>query len=274
MSARFFSQNGEDYLLWRFFGEKPSGFYLDVGAFDGIHLSNTYCFELGGWSGICIEPHPRYFPMLAANRPRAICLHAACVADSCARHVTFYQEELGLLSGVGRNREADVAKRYRWRGLQFGGFHPVKVPATTLDRVLDEYLQPGLEVDFISIDVEGTEIQVLAGLNIARIEPRLLVVEGNSAAAKVRLLHHVSLRARYHLARVVSQNLIFARDKADVAPLRAIPIDCYIEPTTHPMGERFTLPGYLHGKHIRQKQFPFCLFGSIQSPLGNARRPT
>lgn len=59
---KYYSQNGEDFLMWKLFDYIDTGFYIEVGAFDGIHFSNTYSFEKLGWKGICIEPHPKFFP--------------------------------------------------------------------------------------------------------------------------------------------------------------------------------------------------------------------
>ncbi len=59
---RYYSQYGEDFILWNFFDYKEHGFFIDVGAFDGKHLSNTLSFEEHGWKGICIEPVSEYFP--------------------------------------------------------------------------------------------------------------------------------------------------------------------------------------------------------------------
>jgi len=59
-AVEFYSQNGEDFLLWSLFKGRKSGFYIDIGAFDGIHLSNSYYFEKNGWDGVCVEAHPEY----------------------------------------------------------------------------------------------------------------------------------------------------------------------------------------------------------------------
>src|ERR1043166_2731273 len=62
-SEKLFSQLGEDCLLAIFFDFKNHGFFIDVGAFDGVYLSNTFAFERLGWSGLCIEAMPEYFDL-------------------------------------------------------------------------------------------------------------------------------------------------------------------------------------------------------------------
>jgi FkbM family methyltransferase len=169
----YFSQNGEDFLLWTFFQSKQAGFYVDVGAFDGIHLSNTLLFEQQGWEGICIEPHPQYFDLCRRSRPHATCLNLACVSDDSQAVVEFYTEDLGLLSGILAGRDEDVRRRYTRRGLEFKGFSKTLVPASTLNNVLSTYASDRLKIDFISIDVEGTELEVLQGLDLSRFRPRI-----------------------------------------------------------------------------------------------------
>src|SRR5258705_7614869 len=97
--AEYFSQQGEDALLDRFFQQQPTGFFVDVGAFDGLHLSNTYIFEQRGWRGLCIEPTPMFFEMCVRNRPRSLCINVACVGSERGP-VTFQFEASGIFSGI------------------------------------------------------------------------------------------------------------------------------------------------------------------------------
>lgn len=236
---KFYSQHGEDCLLWEFFGHKTQGFYVDVGAFDGVHISNSYGFERVGWSGICIEPLPAMFSRCQSQRPDATCLNVACVADDTQTSVTFYVEPLGLLSGVQAGREDDVRRRYEKRGLEFSGFEAIHVPARTLNSLLAEYLPAGTPVDFMSIDVEGTELDVLRGLDLARYQPRLLILEANTRDERTTLNAYLAENG-YHPARRLGVNMIFARTEQDIHALRSIRVDCEIEPTEHPLGTAFT----------------------------------
>ncbi len=58
LPARLPSEDGEEIILYNFFGRKNTGFYLEIGAYNGVELSNTYFFEAIGWNGILIEPDP------------------------------------------------------------------------------------------------------------------------------------------------------------------------------------------------------------------------
>jgi FkbM family methyltransferase len=250
--TKYYSQNGEDFLLCNLLEYKDRGFYVDVGAFDGVHLSNTYSFEQQGWPGICVEPNPRYFQLCKRSRPLALCLNFACVADEDVKTVEFYEEELGLLSGVYADREDDVRARYQGRGLAFEGFSTRTVPAATLNSVLSKNLPHGTEIDFISIDVEGTELEVLRGVDLSRFRPRVLLIEANSAEAEKCLGTHL-MKFGYIQARRLIENVFFARDCSDVATIRTIPIDCRLERSIHPLGEEYTPQAYRESRLIRME---------------------
>lgn len=249
---RYFSQNGEDYLLWNLFGYKESGFYVDVGAFDGVHLSNSFSFEQQGWSGICIEPHPTYFQLCRQSRPGVICLNVACVASDDVDTTEFYVEELGLLSGIQGDREEDVRTRYKWRGLKFKGFKRITVPASTLSAILTKHVPPETDIDFISIDVEGTEMEVLQGINLSQFRPRVIVIEANSEQARNSINEHMVQLNGYVEARRLIENIFYTRDAQDADALRAISVDCQFERVLHPLGKKYTAPEQIKGPMIRQ----------------------
>lgn len=243
---RFFSQSGEDCLLWEVFGNRP-GYYVDVGAFDGIHLSNTYSFELGGWDGLCIEAHPRFAPICRENRPKATLIEAACVGPESADEITFLIEQLGLLSGIQADQTEGMDRRYERRGMTFEGFTEVRVPTTTLTDALIRAEAPN-EIDFISIDVEGTELDVLRGLDFERFQPAVLIVEGNTEEADQEI-RDALVDMGYEPARRLGQNTFFASDGPLVEALRTTSFDCEIEDTLHPDGERATHPTH-RGRRI------------------------
>jgi len=239
-TPRFYSQHGEDCLLWNFFDQQPTGYFVDVGAFDGRYVSNTYAFELMGWKGICIEPHPVSYDILSSLRS-AICLNVACVADETTKSVTLFMEKLGFLSGLLEDRQDDVKRRYEKRGLEFDGFETVSVPATTLNNILSEHLPRGAaaEISFLSLDVEGTELDVLRGLDLNTYRPRVLLIETNSAPEREALSAYLAAYG-YVFARRLEVNSLYVRDPRDVERLRSIQIDCVIEAMPHPFGAELT----------------------------------
>ena len=118
--AKYYSQLGEDCLLAQFFHFKERGFFVDVGAFDGVYLSNSYCFEQLGWSGVCVEALPEYFELCVNNRSRSKCYQAACL-DRGRGMVEFRTDRSGLFSGVSTD-ENFAANVYGGAKVRFEGY--------------------------------------------------------------------------------------------------------------------------------------------------------
>ena len=256
-TVKYYSQNGEDCLLWEFFGPVNKGYFIDIGAFDGIHLSNSYSFEQFGWKGICVEAHPEYFSLLKKNRPRSQCLHYACVRNRNTTTVEFHMEKMGLLSSVLATQEfqEDVKARYEERGLPFPGFRSVEVPAATLDELLEKYLKRKIYIDFISIDVEGLETEVLQGFDAYRYSPRIMVVEANTDAAHHDTIEILTSGHKYLFAGRLAENLFFVNNKQDMEKIRSIELHCRIVKQSHPLGDEYSTPKYLRGKIIDSKKW-------------------
>lgn len=156
-------------MLARVFGNSPTGFYIDVGAFDPDVDSVTRHFYEAGWHGINVEPLPGQIDKFRASRPRDINLGVA-VGESPAT-LRFYDFSPTGLSTLDAASAADVRAR---------GFacREIDVPVVTLRQLIDEHA-PAV-VDFLKIDVEGAEAAVLAGADFTRHRPRILVIEATA----------------------------------------------------------------------------------------------
>lgn len=230
----YYSENGEDALLWRLFEDEAPGFFVDVGAFDGIYRSETLSFEQEGWSGICIEPHPVFVRRCAKNRKKSLCLHAACVADPKLDRTEFFLEPLGLFSHSGGDKTARADKGYLARGMKFPGFAKVSVPARTLDRICSEFIPADAAIDFLSINVGGNELEVLRGIDFARRAVRAIVARTSDAESARQIASYLEERG-YAQARQVGPSLFFAKGARDAAILRMAGVHCRIAATAHPL---------------------------------------
>jgi FkbM family methyltransferase len=168
----FRSQYGEDRLLARIFARPHTGICVEVGAHDGVDLSNTYYFERLGWRRILVEPNPAVWPLIRQSRPRAVLFEcAASVRESqMILHVG-----LGEGSDVLSSLDPAGIERLRQHGAQIG---EVPVGTRRLDDMLEECQAERL--DFVSIDVEGHELTVLEGLDLDRWKQRIVILEDNS----------------------------------------------------------------------------------------------
>lgn len=237
-TRKYYGQKGDDYLIWSLFPQGFQGFFVDVGAFDGIHLSNSYSFELAGWTGVCVEANPEYYPLLVKNRPGSQCVQAACVGDPDKKEVVFLSEPLGLLSGIEAFKTQNMERRYSARGMTFPGWSEVVVPARTLTEILDEAKAPE-NIAFLTLDVEGTELDVLCGLDFAKYSFRLIVTEANSAEDE-RAVSSLLKEHGYMVSRKLGANTFYVRSAQDRDCIASATGTIEIEDTLHPLGEEAT----------------------------------
>ena len=165
-----YSQEGEDIVLGKLFAARRAGFYVDVGALHPRRFSNTYLFYRRGWSGINIDAMPGSMSLFRRKRPRDINIEAA-VSDQPANLVYHVFDEPALNSF-----SAEMARQRLAEGS--GRLLGTKTLTTrTLDDLLAEHLPTGRKIDFLSVDVEGHDLQVLRSLDWRRYRPAAVVVE-------------------------------------------------------------------------------------------------
>jgi FkbM family methyltransferase len=170
-----YAQNYEDVMLARLFAGRNTGFYVDVGAADPVNLSVTKWFYDLGWSGLNIEPNKHLFDRLAANRPRDINLD--CGAGATVSEAQFFEPEVGELSSFD-TRVRNGAQR---SGTQ-GATRTVSVmPLTDL---LDRHCADR-NIDFLKIDVEGWESEVLKGLDLNKYRPIVILIEATMPQTQI-----------------------------------------------------------------------------------------
>lgn len=167
-----FSQCGEDRILNYIFAEKKEGFYVDIGAFHPINCSNTYLFYEKGWRGINIDARPGSMKEFNRLRPRDINLELA-IADG-DELLTYYQMpeagNLNLMNSFSKDFIQQI-------GMEESIVKQIEIKPSKLSSILEQYLPKSTVIDFLSIDVEGLEIEVLKSNNWEVYRPRVLLVE-------------------------------------------------------------------------------------------------
>ena len=186
-----------------------SGFYVDIGAHDGRSMSNTWHLEKsGGWSGILIEPILSVFFRLRELRSLDTNIFINCACVSFEFNDVNLEMQYGDLmsfapeiSSVERSEWTEGAKRFLRTNEQS---LVTWVPARTLQSILDESSAPKV-IDFLSIDVEGAELEVLRGVNFASYRFRIICVESFHPDLVTELL----LSNGYQFIGNIKDNLVF-----------------------------------------------------------------
>ncbi len=166
--AGSYSQGQEDLVINRLLGNKPTGLYVEVGAADGKTYSNTYYFYNKGWQGINIEPDPDNFAKLTHHRNRDINVNLGI--SSKPTTLTLYRFSPGVLSTFS----STVAQEFKGIGYTYLG--QTAVACDTLANIFDRCLN-GKQIDFMGIDTEGFDLEVLKSNNWAKYLPRLICIE-------------------------------------------------------------------------------------------------
>ncbi|MFL5844063.1 MAG: FkbM family methyltransferase [Solirubrobacteraceae bacterium] len=162
-----YSQNREDVVLARAFPD-GTGFYVDVGAASPSVNSVTRHFYERGWCGVNIDPLPQWHDALVRERPRDVNLGVGVAGRSGS--LLFY--DVASEAAEESTFSSDVARLLRARGL-----NPSErsVPVTTLRHIWEEHVRE--PVDFLKVDVEGLELDVLRGAQWETFRPRLVLLE-------------------------------------------------------------------------------------------------
>jgi FkbM family methyltransferase len=169
-SLKSYSQEGEDMILRRIFEKQALGFYVDVGAHHPKRFSNTYFFYKKGWRGINIDAMPGSMKPFENIRFRDINIEKPISSKN--QVLTYYAFNEPALNGFSKeiSESRDGKNNYK---IEF----TKDIETSTLEEVLDKNLPANQVIDFLSIDVEGLDFDVIKSLNLSKYRPRVILVE-------------------------------------------------------------------------------------------------
>jgi hypothetical protein len=224
------SQFGEDRILWQVFQYRPHGYFIEVGAYDGVTLSNTYFLEQMGWNGLLIEPIGPLCEKAAVARPRSRVVHAAVSRPGSPPTAKFtVAQNVPVLSFLCANQ--DHVDRCLREGATLV---EIDVPLLTLNEIIMRERRTatassgpwsanrGWQIDLVSIDTEGGELDVLEGFNLDRFKPRVLVLE-NDRATGAEIEPYLNGRGyrKFHRRKI---NDFYVRDDVAASDLNLCPV--------------------------------------------------
>ena len=167
-----YSQIGQDLEVLKIYNNKKDGFFIEIGASDGIELSNTYLLEkMYNWKGICVEPIPRRFNLLCKNRPNSLCYDYAVYNKSNTQVVFDIANNYDLLSGISSNIDCHT------RAVNSNKTQIIKNTISLND--LLELSNAPLFIDYLSLDTEGSELEILKSVDLQKYTFGLIDIEHN-----------------------------------------------------------------------------------------------
>jgi|SRR3989344_3755022 len=164
-----YSQFGEDMVLRDLFNSQKNGFYVDVGAHHPERFSNTYWFYRRGWSGINIDATPGSMREFDRKRPRDTNIETA--VSEKQGELTFFTFEKGSFNTLSKEVSVKQVKANQKIKKE------VKVKSNRLENILRQYMPPNQEINFMSIDAEGMDLEVLKSNDWQKYKPKVIAIE-------------------------------------------------------------------------------------------------
>jgi hypothetical protein len=163
-----YAQEGEDLILKRIFEYQKNGFYVDVGAHHPKRFSNTFIFYKMGWLGINIDAMPGGMKKFNKIRPRDINIESGIIdSPGIMNYYIFKDTALNTFN-------QDLAKE---RDKKSGILKVIPIQTHRLSEILEKYLPEKTTIDFLSVDAEGFDLEVLSSNNWGKYQPEYILVE-------------------------------------------------------------------------------------------------
>jgi FkbM family methyltransferase len=163
-----YAQRFEDFHLWRALGDVGQGFYVDIGGGHPVFDNVSFAFYLSGWRGIVVEPNPSLAALTRAVRPRDQLFEGLSGASKGEATLYLQREFHGLSTTVAHH--AAAAEKEVKRDAE-----AITLPMTTLAALCEQHASTSFE--FLKVDVEGAEAEVLRGADFTRFRPKIVIVE-------------------------------------------------------------------------------------------------
>lgn len=167
----YYSQYGEDIILSKFLRRTKNGFYIDIGANHPTLLSNTKYFYEKGFRGINIEPNPNLIENFYVQRPEDINLNVGISPTD--GELTFYILEADTLSTFNPEAAKESCNAYKTKITE-----EIKIKTIPLVKIIEKHAS-AKTIDFMSIDTEGYDLEVLQSNDWKKYRPRFVIIEVN-----------------------------------------------------------------------------------------------
>jgi FkbM family methyltransferase len=207
---KYYSQYKQDqFLNENFFKNKKNGIFVDIGAYDGIEGSNSYFFEKHlEWKGLCVEPIPSVFNKLIKNR-NCFCEQVAAWKENDIKKFKIIEGYSEMLSGLIDSYEDEHKKRI---DSEIEAFNQksieIEIQCIDINLLLLKY--DLYNIDFLSIDIEGSEIEILKKLDFSKFKIEYISVENNYNNSEIR---EILKKANFELINRLNIDDIYKNNK-------------------------------------------------------------
>ena len=202
LNKKTYSLFGEDLAASKFFKNKKKGFYIDIGCYHPTHINNTYLLYKKGWNGINIDVSQFSIDLFKFMRPDD--LNYKCAVSETKKKVNlYYQKEHSQLTSINKLTAKKFIK---------GRLKKKIINSYSLEEILSWSKYKDYEIDFLDVDVEGADLQVLKGLNFSKRKPKLICVEIHQKNFRKHKIYRFLIKKKYKLIWQQSFSFLFKRN--------------------------------------------------------------
>ena len=200
-----YSQNQEDLFINDYFKEKNSGFYIDIGCYHPIKYSNTALLYNRGWKGINIDMNQTSIDLfnILRKRDKNIC---AAISNTNKKTIQYFDHLFSPINTLDKNFSSIASKKLSFRK------HTEKTIQTyRFNQIIQKYDINIKQIDFINIDVEAHDLEVLESIDLSIFNPKIICVEiaNNQNNIKEKKLRDYLNKYNYELIKIVGLNGFF-----------------------------------------------------------------
>ena len=202
LNKKTYSLFSEDLAILKFFKNKKKGFYVDIGCYHPTHINNTYLLYKKGWNGINIDVSQFSIDLFKFMRPDD--LNYKCAVSETNKKVNlYYQKEHSQLTSINKLTAKKFIK---------GRLKKKIINSYSLEEILSWGKYKDYEIDFLDVDVEGADLQVLKGLNFSKRKPKLICVEIHQKNFRKHKIYRFLIKKKYKLIWQESFSFLFKRN--------------------------------------------------------------
>ena len=200
-----YSQDQEDLFINDYFKEKNSGFYIDIGCYHPIKYSNTALLYNRGWKGINIDMNQTSIDLfnILRKRDKSIC---AAISNTSKKTIQYFDHLFSPINTLDKNFSSIASKKFSFRK------HTEKTIQTyRFNQIIQKYNINIKQIDFINIDVEAHDLEVLEGIDLSIFNAKIICVEiaNNQNNIKEKKLRDYLNKYNYELIKTVGLNGFF-----------------------------------------------------------------
>jgi len=200
----YFSQAGEDAILQALFhkklNKKEKGFYVDVGAYHPYKHSNTYLFYLNGWNGINVDACPGSMDLFKKLRPKDLNLEIG-ISDKKGELTYYFIDKDSTMNSFSKENLINI-------GMYKNVTKEIPIGVKSLEDILESQSNNFNHIDFLSIDVEGLDFEVINSNNWIKYKPDVIVIELNCIEINDIIENKTARFLRNLGYRIVAKNVV------------------------------------------------------------------